>query len=64
MGSYIDVVDTAMLCGLDLRQDTLGKEEVQARSLTATITNTGCISAGIRTIPLFSVTTAGTEAMR
>lgn len=28
---YIDVVDTALLCGLDIKQSTLGNDEVQAR---------------------------------
>lgn len=28
---YIDVVDTALLCGLDIKQSTLGNNEVQAR---------------------------------
>ncbi len=28
---YIDVVDTAILCGLDIKQSTLGNTEVQAR---------------------------------
>lgn len=31
MSSYIDVVDTAVLCGLDMKQSTLDREEVQAR---------------------------------
>ena len=31
MGTYIDVVDTAILCGLDIKQSTLDKTEVQAR---------------------------------
>lgn len=31
MGTYIDVVDTAILCGLDIKQNTLDKAEVQAR---------------------------------
>lgn len=31
MGTYIDVVDTAILCGLDIKQNTLDKVEVQAR---------------------------------
>ena len=31
MGRYIDVVDTAILCGLDIKQSTLDKAEVQAR---------------------------------
>ena len=29
--AYIDVVDTALLCGLDIKQSTLGNDEVQAR---------------------------------
>lgn len=29
--TYIDVVDTAILCGLDIKQNTLGNDEVQAR---------------------------------
>lgn len=29
--TYIDVVDTAILCGLDIKQSTLGNKEVQAR---------------------------------
>lgn len=29
--TYIDVVDTALLCGLDIKRDTLGNDEVQAR---------------------------------
>lgn len=28
---YIDVVDTAQLCGLDIKPGTLGNREVQAR---------------------------------
>ena len=28
---YIDVVDTALLCGLDIKHGTLGNNEVQAR---------------------------------
>ena len=28
---YIDMVDTAILCGLDIKPSTLGNEEVQAR---------------------------------
>lgn len=31
MGTYIDVVDTAILCGLDIKQSTLERNEVQAR---------------------------------
>lgn len=28
---YIDVVDTAIICGLDIKQSTIGNEEVEAR---------------------------------
>ena len=32
MGTYIDVVDTAILCGLDIKQNTLDKAEVHGRN--------------------------------
>lgn len=45
MGAYInfDLVDTAELCGINIKRSTLTNDEVEARCPTAATTVTVCI---------------------